>query len=318
VGLQTPSSKAGLQTPSSKDNLKFNMKLKNLILTFLMILSASIGGTKAYIDYLLRQELNTSIQSVANQVTLNYADIRTSWLGAVILKDLDLILANSDEPLHIETIRLDKAYQFHNLTQWPTNMQLSLTNLRYPINDISSPPPVIIASLGYAPYYLTPKELRSLGYLNINADIALQVQTSLEKVAITGVINAQAWGDFNFILEFNQLPSPQQWTISTFKSIQLLYLKFSYIDNGFFNRVFTWLAQRNKMTLARFKQTLLTQLSHDFNSTQEIGSNVLNPLLQFIQNPRQLTLYLRPDLPIVIEALGQVPLKQLGLTIATD
>ena len=293
------------------------MKLKNLILTFLMILSASIGGTKAYIDYLLRQELNASIQAVANKVTVNYADIRASWLGAVILKDLDLTLANSNE-LHIDTIHLHKAYQFYDLNRWPTEMQLSLKNLRYPISDISSPPPVIIASLGYTPYYLTAKELRNLGYLNINADIAIQAQTSLEKVAITGIINAHVLGNFNFTLEFNQLPSPQQWTTSRFKSAQLNYLKFSYIDNGFFNRVFTWLAQRNKMTLANFKQTLLTQLSHDLNSTQEISSNILNPLLQFIQNPRQLTLYLRPDLPIVIETLGQVPLKQLGLTITTD
>ena len=99
----------------------------------------------------------------------------------------------------------------------------------------------------------------------------------------------------------------------------MIDLKFSYQDNGFFNRVFTWLAQRNKMTLTNFKQTLITQLSRDLNSTQmEMGSNVLNPLLQFIQDPRQLTLYLRPDLPIVMEALWSVPLKQLGLTITTD
>ena len=294
------------------------MKLKNLGLTFLMVLSASIGGTKAYINYLLRQELNASIQTVANKVTVNYADIQASWLGAVILKDLDLTLVTSNESLHIETIHLDKAYQFYDLTRWPTEMQLSLKNLRYPISGTSSPPPVIIASLGYAPYYFTTKELHSLGYLNINADIVIQAQTNREKVSITGVINAHAWGNFNFTLELNQLPLPQQWTTSDFKSIQLISLKFSYIDHGFFNRVFTWLAQRNKMTLANFKQTLLTQLNHDLNSTQEISSNVLKPLLQFIQNPRQLTLYLRPDLPIVIETLGQVPLKQLGLTITTD
>ena len=295
------------------------MKLKNFGLTFLMILSASLGGAKAYIDYLLRQELNALIQAVADTVTVNYADIQASWLGTIILKDLDLILANRDEPLHIDTIRLDKAYQFYNLTRWPTDMQLNLKNLRYPISDISySSPPVVIASLGYTPYYLTAKELRSLGYLNINANIAIQAQTSLEKVSISGVINAYAWGNFNFTLEFNQLPLPQQWTTSSLRSIQLIYLKFNYSDNGFFNRVFTWLAQRNKMTLANFKQTLLTQLSHDLNSTQEISSNVLNPLLQFIQDPRQLTLYLRPDLPIAIETLGQVPLKQLGLTITTD
>ena len=294
------------------------MKLKNLVLTFLMILAASLGGSKAYIDYLLRQELNASIQAVANKFTVDYADIRASWLGAVILKDLDLALANSDESLHIDTIHLNKVYQFYDLDQWPTDIQLNLNGLRYPINDVSSPPPVIITSLGYAPYYLTAKELRNLGYQNINADITIQAKTSLKKVSLTGVINAYAWGNFNFILELNQLPSPQQWTTSSLKSIQLIYLKFSYSDNGFLNRVFTWLAQRNKMTSANFKQTLLTQLSHDLNFTQEISSNVLNPLLQFIQNPRQLNLYLRPDLPIVIAALEQMSLKQLGLTITTD
>jgi hypothetical protein len=72
------------------------------------------------------------------------------------------------------------------------------------------------------------------------------------------------------------------------------------------------------MTLVDFKQTLITQLSKDLSSTQVgIGSNVLNPLLQFIQNPRQLTVSLQPNLPLVMGTLWQVSLKQLGLTITT-
>lgn len=295
------------------------LKLKNGVLTLLMGLSAALGGTKAYIDHLLRQELNASIQAVANKVNVDYTDIRTSWLGSVILKNLDLTFLNNDESLHIDTIHLQKAYQFYELTQWPTDIQLSLKKLQYAIKDTSSPPPIIVTSLGYAPYYLTTKELHSLGYLNLNADIDIKVKTSSEKISITSMITAPAWGNFNFILELNHLPPPQPWTTAALKSVQLIDLKFSYRDNKFFNRVFTWLAQRNKMTLADFKQTLITQLSKDLSSTQvEIGSNILNPLLQFIQNPRQLTLSLRPDLPIVMEALWQVPLKQLGLTITTD
>ena len=294
-------------------------KLKNGLLTILMVLSAALGGTKAYIDHLLRQALNTSIQAIANPVNVDYADIRTSWFGSVILNNLDLTLLNNDESLHIDTIHLQKAYQFYELTQWPTHIQFSLKNLQYAIKDTDSPPPIIMTSLGYAPYYLTAKELRSLGYLNLNADIDIEVNTSSEKVSITSTTTAHAWGNFNLIIELNHLPPPQQWTTANLKSVQLIDLKFSYQDNGFFNRVFTWLAQRNKMTLTNFKQTLITQLSRDLNSTQmEMGSNVLNPLLQFIQDPRQLTLYLRPDLPIVMEALWSVPLKQLGLTITTD
>lgn len=295
------------------------LKLKNGVLTLLMGLSAALGGTKAYIDHLLRQELNASIQAVANKVNVDYADIRTSWLGSVILKNLDLTLLNNDESLHIDTIHLQKAYQFYELTQWPTDIQLSLKNLQYAIKDTNSPPPIIIASLGYAPYYLTAKELRNLGYLNLNADLNIKVITNSEKVSITSIITAPAWGNFNVIIELNHLPPPQQWTTAALKSVQLIDLKFSYQDNGFFNRVFTWLAQRNKMTLANFKQTLITQFSKDLNSTQmEMSSKVLNPLLQFIQDPRQLTLSLQPDLPLVMGKLWQVPLKQLGLTITTN
>jgi len=294
------------------------LKLKNRVLIFLMGLSATLGGTKAYIDHLLRQELNTSIQAVANKVNVDYADIRTSWLGSVILKNLDLTFLNHDESLHIDTIYLQKAYQFYDLTQWPANIQLSLKNLQYAIKNTRSSPPIIVTSLGYAPYYLTAQELRSLGYLNLNTDIDIKVKTSSEKVSITSMITAPAWGNFNVIIELNHLPPPQQWTTAALKSVQLIDLKFSYQDNGFFNRVFTWLAQRNKMTLANFKQTLITQLSKDLSSAPVgIGSNILNPLLQFIQDPRQLILSLQPDLPIVIGTLWQVPLKQLGLTITT-
>ncbi|NJO16889.1 MAG: hypothetical protein HC877_14450 [Thioploca sp.] len=87
-------------------------KLKNGLLTILMVLSAALGGTKAYIDHFLRQTLNTSIQAIANKVNVDYADIRTSWFGSVILKNLDLTLLNHDESLHIDTIHLQQAYQF--------------------------------------------------------------------------------------------------------------------------------------------------------------------------------------------------------------
>ena len=64
------------------------MQKKNFILFILMTLAATLGGLKAYIDQLLRSELNLAINSLADKVTIEYSDVRISLFGAVVINSI--------------------------------------------------------------------------------------------------------------------------------------------------------------------------------------------------------------------------------------
>jgi hypothetical protein len=283
--------------------------IKNFILIILMILAATLGGAKAYIDHRLRTALETAIKSVADKVTIEYADVSTSLLGSVIINNLHLTVPDY-APVHIDTAILYKAYQL------PQHILITLKSVQFSISDTAPPAPILMSALGYAPYYLSPRELRGLGYAHVNADIDIEAKSSEKnKMSLSGLVNAHAWGELSLSLDLNNVPAfptaaPQQ--------IQLAALSLTYTNKGLVNRVFTWLAQRNKMSLAHFKQTLITKLKSDINQTRDmLDASVLTSLQQFIQTPQRLTIHLQPTPPIMINALFYTSPKLIGLKMTS-
>ncbi len=222
------------------------MQKKKFILFILMVLAATLGGLKAYIDQLLRSELNLAINSLADKVTIEYSDVRISLFGAVVINNLRL------SGVHIDTVILHKAYQFYPPNQLPQQLLISIKNVEYSIKDTAAPAPLLLSMLGYAPYYLTPRDLRGLGYTRVNADIDIVANSNQDNVSLSGTINAKAWGDLSLSVDLNNVPP--RWSSS--QGILLAALTASYTNNGLVNRVFTGLAQRDKMSLSHFKERL--------------------------------------------------------------
>jgi len=277
-----------------------------------MTLAATLGGLKAYIDQLLRTELNSAIKSVADKVTIEYSDVTISLLGAVVINNLRL----SVPEVHIDTVILHKAYQFYPPNQLPQQMLISIKNVQFSINDTAPPAPLLLSVLGYAPYYLTPRELRGLGYARVNADIGIEANSNQDKVSLSGTINAKAWGELSLSVDLNNVPPPARWSSS--QGIQLAALTASYTNKGLVNRVFTGLAQRDKMSLSHFKQTLVSKLKNDLSqASQLLDVSILTSIEQFIQTPQTLTIDLQPTSPIMINALFYSSPKRLNLKMTS-
>jgi len=276
---------------------------KNFILFILMVLGATLGGLKAYVDQLLRSELNSAINSLADKVTIEYSDVTISWLGAVVINNLRF------SELHIDSVILHKAYQFYPPTQLPQQLLISIKNVEYSIKDTAPPAPLLLSMLGYAPYYLTPRDLRGLGYAHINADIDIVAHSNQDNVSLSGTINAKAWGDLSLSVDLKNVPPPIRWRSS--EGILLAALTASYTNNGLVNRVFTGLAQRDKMSLSHFKHGLISKLKNDLSQASQLLD--VSVLEQFIQTPQTLTIALQPTPPIRLNALFYSSLKRLKL-----
>lgn len=290
--------------------------MKNVIFTTLMIFAACLGGTKAYMDHRLCIELDNSIESIAEQVTIEYTDANISLLGAIIVSNLRLN-APGYTPVQIDTVTLYKAYQFYNLPILPQMMSIAIQGIHIPINDTTPPTPVLVSAFGYAPYYLNPRELRALGYARVNADVYLETKLHNNKMSVLGTMNAHAWGELRLSADFTNMSTPVSLP-KAIKQIRLSTLTLTYTNQKLIDRIFTYLAQRNRMTVDNIKQTLSSKLKNDIRQAPlTLDPTVLLSLQQFIQIPNRLTLRLQPTPPIMINQLFQVSPKRLGLKMTT-
>jgi hypothetical protein len=289
-------------------------KIKNFFIVVLMMISASLGAAKAYLDHRLKSELDTSIHQMANQVTIEYANIYISLLGSVIIDNLQVKTPNY-APIQIETVILYKAYQFHDVNTLPKLMQIAVKGIQFQLNDTAPETPVLMSAFGYAPYYLTPRELRGLGYGRVKADMDLDIKSQGKKVSLLGNINAYAWGELQLSVDLNNVPVPALWKKAK-SQIQLTELIATYINKGFINQVFKWLAQRNQMAIGHFKQTLIAKIKKDVRQARlTLDASVLSAMERFIQSPTQLVIHLQPSSPITINTLFQTSPKRLGLKL---
>ena len=282
-----------------------------------MILAACFGGAKAYIDHQLHIELDTSIQSMAEIATIEYSEVSTSLLGSVYIRNLRLTVHNS-VPILINSITLHQAYKFYNPNKLPQHISMTVQGVQVsiPISDTAVPTPVLVSAFGYAPYYFTLKELRGLGYARINANIHIEAKPDKNKMSLWGKINAQTWGELTLSADLKNVPV--SLSSKTASQIQLAGLTLNYTNKGFINKVFTHLAQRNKMTVNRLKYSLIKQLKNSISQARiTLDASVLNSLQQFIQTPDRLTIHLKPNPPLTINTPIYTFPKSLGLKMMT-
>lgn len=286
--------------------------LKNLILTLLIILAVSLGAAKAYIDHQLRKQLDAWKYSIADSLQIDYAEVKTSLAGAVIIKDSQLT-TNLFGPVQIETITLKQAYQFY-FYPLPPHILINLQGVHIPMNDITPPIPVWIKALGYAPYYVSPKELRAWGYPDIHADIDLETKLSHDTLEFSGKVNA-SWGKQTLQINLKNVPTLAKWPTLA-GQMQLTQLTYNYTEGGFINTILTKLAQRNSMSLDNFKQTLIDKIRRDLAQAQIVlEASYQANWQQFIQQPHTLTVQLQPNPPVAVNMLWNVSPKRLGLKI---
>jgi hypothetical protein len=292
--------------------------IKNVILTVLMSLAACLGGAKAYIDHQLRSVFDTKIHSLADQVLIEYTDIRLSPLGSLIIDDLRLTRPDF-LPIHIDTVTLYQAYQFYDLKTLPAHISIAIQGLQLPIPNSAPPVPVLMSALGYAPYYLTPKTLRGLGYARLKADLQCQAAINERQTSVLIKADAEAWGEITLSMDLHQVPREIISLVKQAARIQLAQLKFSYTNKGLLDRVFQKLAQRKKKTLARFKQGLNNKLTSDLSQTGlKLDHSVVSSIRQFIENPQTLTVHLQPTPPRTMNTLFNRFPHNSGLKMTTE
>lgn len=292
--------------------MMFLLRKRN-ILTIVLLLSAILGGIKAYLDYRLPIELD----KIVSKLPVTYANAYFTSLGAIKIDDVRL----GTVPLRIKTLTLHQAYRFYNLQSLPRSIHLTARGIQLTVHASDSAPPPLLDMLGYAPYYVNGKALSNMGYTTFNANLTVTAtQVTDDQHMINGMLDIQQSGKLTLDATLQTIPPPVKWTGKTFSTLTFKKLAVTYADTGFLQRVFSFLAQRHKTTVVAFKEALKTKVTTDIKqSGLPFDADHLRHLQHFIQTPRTLTLTLQPPNPFNLNQLWiSLPsIKQLGLKIET-
>lgn len=289
--------------------------IRRRILTLLLIFPAMLGGVKAYVDYRLQTELNKTVNTA--KIPMTYSDTYFTPLGAIRINNLHF----SSYHLAIEAVTLHQAYRFYDLHTLPTFMHLTVQKIQIPIYDGSTTPPPLWDVLGYGSYHFN---LKSLGYTSLNAELDIIAKKISDNVLeINGFFNIDQCGKLTLQAKLENVPPPSKWTNTTIMEVPFTKLSMSYTDDEFFKRLFSFLAQRNKVTVKQLKQTLKAKIVTDLKqSGLTIDNSILTSLQHFIQDSKTLTIHLQPSTPLTIHELEKLlltaTLKPLNLTMDTQ
>jgi len=281
-----------------------------------MLLAASFGGVKAYFDYRLRTELDTRTQKAANYVAVSYEQANTSLTGAIHIDEIQLTTL----PIRITTLTLHQAYRFYDPAILPKRIHVTAHAVNIPLSENATATPTLLTLFGYAPYYISPKDLRDLGYPAILAEIETTLtQTADNEMQGVIIVVMPTLGQLQFTFTLKNVPAPAKWP-AALMSVELVGLEIHYTDNGFVKRVVSWLAQRKQVTSDNLVQTFVTKLQMDMNRIGlKVDASAFTSLQKFLQTPDTLVVRCQPPTPLTLSALPRLTtvtfVERLGLTI---
>lgn len=269
-------------------------RIQFFLTVVVLFIAASVGGLKAYLDHYVAQKVAQFSQQFAKQATIHYQAVEVSWWGTISIKALQIqSIAVND--LKIAEVSLSPLYELYDEKRLPNNLHIHLKNIEISMPDTAPAPPWWLKLAKYDAYYLTPRELRNLGYTQLAGDVALSLQKLKSQLEFTLQINSSQIGTWQLTTQLDDVTTLKQLT-SALTSVPLHYVSLNYTDTGFFSKVFNQLAQRNGVTAATLQQQLSQKVQTDLQrSGGKLETSVIMPLQQFIQAPRALTVTLEPN-----------------------
>lgn len=296
-------------------------RIKFFLTIFILLLAASVGGLKAYLDHYVAHQVAQFTQQFAKQAKIHYQSVEVSLLGTISIKSLTIQNIELGE-LKIATASISPLYELYDEKRLPNTLQISLKNLEISTPDIAPPSPWWLKLAKYDAYYVTPRELKNLGYAQLFGDVTLSLQKMTKQAEFILKINSQQIGNWQLQMQLEDVTTLKQLTTAS-TTLPLHSFSLNYMDNGFLPKIFNHLAQRTSTTAANLQQQLSQKVQSDLQrNSGALDASVINPLQQFIHTPRSLTVMLEPNPSISLNSLLLVKpenlLQRLNLKITAN
>ncbi|MDQ7031648.1 MAG: hypothetical protein Q9M37_02880 [Desulfonauticus sp.] len=272
------------------------MKKRQLIISGIVILLLiSYIGVKNYAKQKAEEKINREIAKMANVAHIDYKDVSVNLFSSDIhIYNVEVSPVNSNNKFTIKEISI---YDFDDKSSPPTFLNLEVEGLSLPINQIKDP--------------AMKKTLTDLGYkdkLSLNYSIKYHYDKDDKKLKLDKFkIGADELGDLkiNFVLGNLDLdPNKVGALIFTYPQVILYKLKIKYEDDSLVERILKLQAKQQNKTVKQLKKEIEENIKKQIAATNnKIIKEALDEFIDFIDNPDEITISIKPDKPLPLGRL---------------
>jgi hypothetical protein len=325
------------------------MRLKNVLVTLIVVGLAAYGALKLYVFSRAKDNFQQILYcagiprmpaDVPKSNIFDYDHISASVFGPIGIKGLKIRIPPLDEEVNFGEVILTYDYD-GDLKTCPTPKHINFTihDLRMNVSLLDKiakqkeelrrqgrlgddAVPDLVSRLGYTDLYTQSMDLRALGYDQLDMNISFDLTFNPEDKEATFNVheNVKDLGDFRFMITVTGMAKNIN---SAVLGAKLKEAKLEYHDASYINRLFKMFADTKKVDVTTYRKDIVNGLDSDFTSKQiKLGQDSIKNLKDFLEKPKQLIVTMYPYEPVGIESIklykpGDVPLL-LNLQIYTQ
>lgn len=317
------------------------MRLKSVVITFVVVGLAGYGALKLYAFYRAKKNFqqilycagmrHVQLNAPPRSRVFNYDHIAASLFGPVGIKGIKYYIPSLDEEIDIGELVLTYDYDGDLKTcPTPKHINLSIQGLSMNVSLLdklakqraeyraqhgldAEPVPELVSRLGFTNLYAQSTHFHDLGYKHINMDASFDLTFDKANKAATfdlqGKVNRL--GNFNFAITLADMAKNIN---SAVLGVKLKEAKLEYVDDSYVSRLYKMFAAENKQDVATYRKQLIAGLDTDLSSRQiKLGQDSINNLKDFLAHPKHLIVTMYPYEPVGLNSIklykpGDVPM----------
>jgi len=312
-----------------------NMRIKNLIITILMLSLVAYGGLKFYMYYKAKQDVDALFAPARMVMDIRYGQISTSVFGPIGIKGLEFSIPQLGEKITVGEFKL---VNYDNIGKMmdgtlPSRFHFTVTDLHFKLalldkiekearlaaqrqgrtlskNDDT---PALVKRLGYQAVYEKSNDLRALGYdqltLDLDFDMHFNPTAGEAKFIVREAVDEMA--DVQIELLLAGLASDINSAVLGFK---IKDMKITYLDDSYVDRLLKVFAEQENMELDAYRRKVVADLDKDIVGKKiKLSADSVKNIQSFILNPKKLIITAYPYKPVGIESIkhykpGDIPM----------
>lgn len=312
------------------------MRIKNFIITIVMLGLVGYGGLKLYMYYQAKKDIDALFAPVRMMMDVKYDQISTSVFGPIGIKGLEFSMPQIGEKITIGEFKL---LHYDNIGKMmngalPSRFHFAITDLHFnlvlidkiekqtrltaqrrgqPLPPREDTTPLIIKRLGYQSVFKKSNDLRALGYnemtMDFDFDMQFNPQTREARLIMREIVDDM--GDVQMDITLADLASDINSAVLGFK---IKEMKIAYADDSYIDRLLKVFAEQENMELDAYRRKVVADLEKDIaEKTIKLNADSVKNIQRFIENPKKLIITAYPYKPVGVESIkhykpGDVPM----------
>lgn len=308
------------------------MRVKNILISVVMLSLAAYGGLKAYMYYKARQEIDMVLAPARMVMQVEYDRIATSVFGPIGIKGLRFRIPQIEEEISFGEVMLEKFDHEGELTRGfvPQRITFTMKEMKMNVslleklekfgeqarrqqNITLDDTPEIVRRLGYTSLYQKLDDLRELGYEQIVMDLSFDMQFNADEkeATITVSKNMREFGDTSIMVKMADLSRNIN---SAVLGVKVKEAKLEFTDHSYVERIFRMYAKEHNQDMDVFRKQVIAGLEEEFATKQiNLNKDAIRSLRKFLTNPHKLIVTMYPYRPVGVESIkhykpGDVPM----------